>query len=314
MPADRDALAALVARQAGVVSRGQLVGVGGSTSAFTRRVAAGRWQQLFPGVAATYTGPVAWRTRAWAAVLYAGSGAALSHGSAGYLHGFTASAPRMIDVSIPEHRRVAGQAGLVIHRRSRAPASGGRPAAVARGDTVLDMADGLVAEDDVVGLVCAATRARTWPVEILEALASRGRVRHRVLPTDLLAEIADGVESPLERRYVRDVVVRHRLPRVTLQVRERVGDRWIRADAVHEGCGVRAELDGALAHPSGWTDADTWRDNAVLLARGDLTLRYRWSHVVGDACGTAAQVEAALHARGWVGTGRPCGPRCPVGS
>lgn len=171
--------------------RGQLATAGGSTDAFTRRVAAGHWQHLFPGMAAAYTGPMAWRTRAWAAVLYAGSGAALSHGSAGYLHRFTEAGPRVIDVSIPEHRRVARQAGLAVHRRSRTPASGGRPAAVARGDTVLDIADGLVAEDDVVGLVCAATRARTWPVQILETLTTRGQVRHRALLTELLAE-ADG--------------------------------------------------------------------------------------------------------------------------
>lgn len=117
---------------------------------------------------------------------------------------------------------------------------------------------------------------------------------HRALLLDLLAEAEDGVESPLERRYQRDVERRHHLPRAQPQVRERLTNGWIRADAVYLGLGVRTELDGALAHPFGRTDADTWRDNAVLIERGDITLRYRWAHVAARPCAVAAQVQAAL--------------------
>lgn len=86
--------------------------------------------------------------------------------------------------------------------------------------------------------------------------------------------------------------------------------RWVRADRVFDGLGVRVELDGQLAHPHGSTDRDVWRDNAVLVERAELTLRYRWTHVTSSPCATAAQLATALHARGWRGTLRRCGPAC----
>ncbi len=193
------------------------------------------------------------------------------------------------------------------------PAVLGRPAVVRRAPTLVDVVAQQTRTDDVVSLVCAAVRAGTRVEQIRAELASRARPRHGTLLAELLAEVADGVESPLERRYRRDVERRHALPVATLQVRQHVGGRWIRADALYLGLGVRAELDGELAHPGGRTSDDVWRDNAVSVERAELTLRYRWQHVAGDPCGTAAQLERALHARGWRGEGRPCGPSCPIG-
>lgn len=86
----------------------------------------------------------------------------------------------------------------------------------------------------------------------------------------------------------------------------------MRADCVYRGRGVRVELDGGLGHPGGRTDKDTWRDNAVGMEHLELTLRYRWAHVAGRPCDTAAQVATALRSRGWAGTPTPCGPNCPV--
>lgn len=313
MPLDVDRLARLAALQDAVVARGQVIALGGTGALFARRIATGRWQRVHPGIAVTHSGPIGWRSRAQAAVLHAGAGAALSHSAAAYLHGFVTAAPRRIEVSIPEARRVASQPGLVVHRRVRMPAVLGRPAVVRRAPTLLDLVAQQSRTDDIVGLVSAAIRAGTSAEQILAELASRARPRHGTLVAELLAEVADGVESPLEYRYHRDVERRHALPAATLQVRQHVGGRWIRADALYLGLGVRAELDGELAHPGGRTAGDVWRDNAVSVERAELTLRYRWQHVAGDPCGTAAQLERALHARGWRGGGRPCGPSCPVG-
>src|SRR5699024_4662425 len=124
------------------------------------------------------------------------------------------------------------------------------------------------------------TAARQTPGDtIREALARRARIRHRALVTDVLAAVADGVESPLEHRYHRDVGAAHGLPRAELQVRERLAGGWIRADCRYRRYRLRVEVDGRLAHPGGRTDADTWRDNAALLATEEITLRYRWRHV-----------------------------------
>ena len=300
--------------QAGAVSRRQLLEAGATTAWVSRRVASGRWQRLQPGVFVTHDGPVLWRSRVWAALLYAGPDAALSHASAASAHGFVGQPPRVVDVSIPATRVVAPQAGLRVHRRRDMPRTGGRPPAVERGATVVDLTDRLVGTDDVVGLVCAAIRARARPREILAVIGARARVRHRALLVDLLGEVASGIESPLERRYHHDVERRHRLPGATLQVRQNVAGRWIRADGVYVGLGVRVELDGELAHPGGRTDDDVWRDNAVVVARDEITLRYRWRHVAGDPCACARQVEQALRSRAGTAQGLPCGPTCPVGA
>lgn len=313
MPPNRRDIEALARARYDVITRAQLLGLGATPTWISYQVASGRWQRVLPGAYAIYTGTPTWRTRASAALAYAGVGAALSHRSAGFVHEFFPTAPRVIDVTVPVQRRVADQPGLVVHRRRRlAPAWGGLRA-TDRPHTVLDLVAQAEHDDDVVGIVCAAVRARTWPREICDVLGTLPRVRHRALLLELLAEVADGIESPLERRYHRDVERRHGLPRARLQARERLADGWIRADARYTGLGVRVELDGALAHPFGRTDADTWRDNAVLITDAEITLRYRWGHVVTRPCEVAAQVGAALATRGWAGRGRPCGPGCAVG-
>ena len=313
MPPDPRAVRSIASRQAHCVSRAQLLRLGATPTWISHRVASGRWLRLHPGIYVTHTGEPSWPTRASAALLYAGPGAALSHAAAAVRHGFSRTTPDAVDVSVPHGRKVMGQPGLVVHRRWTMPPTGGAPNAVRPAHTVLDLVADCTAIDDVVGWVCAAVRARVGPGEILAALQERGRVGHRALLADILGDVADGVESPLEHRYHHDVERRHGLPRSRLQVRERLGPHRIRADALYEGLGVRAELDGTLAHPGGRTDADTWRDNAVLVERGDLTLRYRWHHVAAMPCETALQIEAALRVRGWPGRAHPCSPGCAVG-
>lgn len=305
-----DVVARLAGPQEGAVSTAQLESAGGDRAWVARMVTSGRWQRVHRGVVVTHSGPVAWRTRAWAALIYAGAGAHLSHESAAYLHGFRPAPPRFVTVSVPGERRVRAAPGVVVHHRARRVGVGGRPPRTWRGDTVVDLLARAAGDDEAVGWVCDAVRAGTNGLEILDALGRRGRVRHGHLLRELVGVVADGVESPLERRYRRDVERRHGLPHADLQVTHRLASGWIRADVVYRGLGLRVELDGELAHPGGRTDADTWRNNAVLLEWGDLTLRYRWRHVAVTPCATAAQVAGALRAGGWTGRPRPCGPTC----
>lgn len=240
----------------------------------------------------------------------AGDGAALSGASAAYLTGMTTREPAVLDVTLPHHRRAGYAPGVRVHRRVRMPPSEGRPRRVWRADTAVELAAASRVLDDAVGWFTAAARAGTNALELAHAVERRGPCRHRALLLDLVSDVAEGVESPLERRYHHDVERRHGLPRARLQRVEVAGGQWIRADCVYEGFGLRVELDGRLGHPGGRTDADTWRDNAVLLTHGDRTLRYRWRHVAATPCATAAQVTAALRAGGWPGGLRPCGPGC----
>lgn len=310
MRLDPAAVAARTRRRRGVVLTSELKAWGADKAWIKRQVDGGRWQRLHRGVLVTHSGPVSWWARAWAAVLYSGPGTGLSHASAAIVHGWRALGDGAIEVSVPRTRRVRTTPGLVIHHRmTMPPLTAGLPAVV-RAHAVVDLVACSRSDDDVVALLCTAVRHGTWPDEILEALASRGRLRGRALLTDVLAGVTEGVESTLEHRYRRDVERAHGLPIGVLQQRQNIGGRWIRADCTYRGWNVRVELDGQLAHPFGRTDDDTWRDNDVLLERGDLTLRYRWSHVAVRPCRTAAQVARALQARGWRGQPRPCGPAC----
>ena len=304
---------AQVLRQDAVATVLQLRAWGLGRSRISHRVLGGEWQRLFPGVVVLQSGPVTWRQTARAALLYSGRQAALSHRSAAFQHGVVDDPGRVVVVSVPHSRTVTGQPGLDVRRRRQMPWAGGRLRSVAPEQAVLDVVSGLTGVDEVVGLLCDAVRRGVPPARVLEALENRSRFGNRVLVLDVLGAVAEGIESPLEHRYRRDVERAHGLPVAQAQVRERVGGRWIRADRLYRPFGVRVELDGQLAHPSGSTDADVWRDNAVRLSSGDLTLRYRWRHVTSAACATAIQVASALNGRGWTGRPRPCGPACPVG-
>lgn len=310
MGVDRLRVLAIARRHDLVLSAAELSGAGVERSWVQRQVRSGQWLRLHPGVYVVHAGPVPWRARARAALLHAGQDAALSHRSAAFLHGWS-PAPQVIDLCVPHSRRVRPGPSVRIHRRRMLTVVRGRLTVVAPGATVVDLVGAARTTDDAVAVVTAAVRAGTRPEEVLQALRDRSRVRRRRLLQELLEAAAQGVESALELRYHRDVERRHGLPRAALQQWQRLGERWVRADAIYEGTGVRVELDGRVAH-EGRVDDDVWRDNAVAVAYSELTLRYRWSHVAGSPCRTAAQVVAALRSRGWAGTPRPCSPSCPV--
>lgn len=254
---------------------------------------------------------------ALAALRYAGNGAALSHDTAGAWWFDKPGARRLrdgdsIEVSIPVQRTVLLQPGLVVHRRRSMPELWtGTLTATTAAETAVDLVARAKKEDDVVGILTRASRD-VKSKEIRTAAGRRNILRHRQLLMDVLAEVAEGIESPLEFRYHRDVEVRHGLPRAELQLREKLSGSWIRADCRYRRYRVRIELDGQLAHPGGRTDADTCRDNAALLATAEITLRYRWRHVAANPCGTAAQVAEALRRGGWSGQPTRCGPQCTV--
>jgi hypothetical protein len=106
----------LIARQAGVITRGQAIGAGLSAAAVDRRLRLRRWQPVHPGVYLAAGHHLDDEARARAAVLWAGPGAALSGLAAAWWHGWVDEAPARIAVSLPEPAR--RRAGVVTrHRR-----------------------------------------------------------------------------------------------------------------------------------------------------------------------------------------------------
>jgi hypothetical protein len=82
-------------------------------------------------------------------------------------------------------------------------------------------------------------------------------------------------------------------------------------DVRYEPFSTVVELDGREAHPVEESFRDLRRDNTGTVA-GDRMLRYGWRDVAGRACEVAMQVGDVLHAQGWTGRLRQCGPACPV--
>ena len=310
-----DDLAPLLRHQAGAVTRAQVRASGRSSKWLECRVRSGRWVRVHPGVYVAHRGPRGWRTRVWAAVLYAGPGAALAGRAAAYELGMTRRVPEVIDVVVPAPRQVRSLPSVRVRMRDGLDRAVARvsPPRTRAPETVLDLLPACRDADEVVALLCDGVRAGVHPQSVRELLLPRPRWRWRGLALQALQQCEAGVESPLELRFHRDVVRRHGLPRFEAQVREQLSGWWIRADARCRAAPVRAELDGRLAHPGGRTATDTWRDNEVVIGTTEITLRYRWEHVAGDPCRTAAQVVRALRSRGWTGRARPCGAGCAVG-
>ena len=120
----------------------------------------------------------------------------------------------------------------------------------------------------------------------------------------LLTDVADGVESPLELRYLREVERPHGLPRGKRQHRARGTAR----DVYYSEFATVVELDGRIGHEGAGVLRDMRRDNRSALF-GEATLRYGWADVTERPCLVAAEVAAVLSRRGWTDVPRLCS-RC----
>jgi hypothetical protein len=312
-----DSLSELVNLQRGVLSRQQALGAGVSAHLIKTRVRGGRWRQIQLGVYATFTGQCGREALMWAAVLRAGAGAALSHHSAAELDRLTSAPVPLIHVTVPASRRVVAGPGLIVHMsrhilRARHPSR--LPPRTRIEETVLDLAGtARTAGDAFEWLFRACSGRHTTPERVLATMEARKKLRWRAELTGALGDVAQGVHSGLEYRYLRDVERPHGLPAAIRQARVVRGQRVQYRDVLYEEYGVVVEIDGAAAHPPESRWLDTHRDNASAAA-GMITLRYSWADVMTRPCAIAAEVGAVLLWRGWPGALRPCGPACHTGA
>jgi hypothetical protein len=280
------------------------------------RVSSGRWQQLYPGVYATYSGGPGRSAQLWAAVLSAGSGAMLSHETAAELQGLADKPAAVIHLTLPVQRRVKTADGIRLHRSKRAVQAvlgPGSPPRTRVEETVLDLTQAAATFDDLCGWVNRAfARDLTDEERLHAAMRQRTKLRWRADLYELIAAAASGDHSVLEFRYDRDVEQAHGLPEPVRQAPFTGPEgRRGRRDRLYQEYAVIVELDGRLAHQAEdlWRDKD--RDNAAALD-GYQSLRYGWAHVRWHPCATALQVARVLRVRGWNGWPRPCSPGCPV--
>jgi hypothetical protein len=279
--------------QHGVISRRQALDCGMTPAAIDHRVRSQRWRRVLPGVYLTFTGPVPATCHAWAAVFYAGTGAVLGPRETMAVAGLMPWPVGRWSVLVPASRRVSDQDWLRVRTAKRLDSWRQAASAPLR----LEVAVLLFAEqsDDpqgVVNIVLAATAdRRTTPTRLAAELGRWPRARWRVLLGELLEDVVDGVQSPLERRWRRDVELRHRVPHGHRQAMLNTPAGAIYRDVTYDAFQVVVELDGQLAHPAGRRFRDRGRDN-LAARRGETALRYGWHEVAADPCGCAAELVA----------------------
>src|ERR1700733_12763579 len=136
--------------QGGVITRRQAVQAGVSVDKIAWLLKRGDWRQVHRGVYVTFTGPVNRTALLWAAVLYAGRGAYLSHETAAEINGLSDDESPVISVTIPASRRISAPAGVIIHHSSRKAMTWrppGIPPYTVVEETVIDLAQAAAAED-----------------------------------------------------------------------------------------------------------------------------------------------------------------------
>ena len=315
-----DSFSELVARQAGVVSRAQALHAGLQPHDVRRLVRRRELTPLLPGVFVDHTGRPSWLQRAWAAVLHCaprdvadGPGVALAGVSAlraadGPGRGADAGP---IVVAVPRDRRVVAPDGVRVLRTFDL---GGRvhwnlgPPRMHYDEAVLDVALEERTELEAVAVLARAVQTRRTTASRMQAsLAARARAPRRDFMAAVLADVAAGTCSVLEREYVRRVERPHGLPVGRRQVRAGTVSGVVYRDNVYGDMVV--ELDGRLFHDTAaQRDRDAERDlDAAVSGLG--TVRLTWGQVVDRPCPTAAKLSALLEWSGLPG-GRPCGPLC----
>lgn len=317
------AMRTTIKAQAGIVSRPQLLRDGTNRMTIVSKLKSGQWRQVHHGVYMTFAGELTRKAELWAAVLYAGQGAILSHETAAEILGITDRRAASIDVAVPAPRRVRPPYGVTIHTSyvayHRWRPFPGYPPHTFFDETVIDLVDAAEHLDDAIGWVTRAFGKRvTQAPFLMAAMSARKRLRWRPEITEFLEASAGATESVLEYRYDRDVVAAHGLPAADKQVTfTKTNGRKGRRDRAYAEYRLLVELDGKQYHAEDRRSDDQHRDNDAA-ATGNATLRYGWHDVTLGACESAAQLYMALRQRGYRGTISRCSPGCravsqPVG-
>ena len=289
-------MAALAARQHGVVSVEQLRTLGLDKHWVRRRAAHGVLHPVHRGVYSVGVPRLAWLGGYMAAVLACGPGALLSHRSAADLWGLRPNT-RWIEVTV--RRGSHGVRGITVHTtrglapQDRAIVQGIPVTSVAR--TLLDLAAVLVPND----LLVAIDRAERLRILDLAAvnellLRARGRRGARALRRAIAAYRPSTQKSELERRF-RELIERTAdIPHPSFNALTQAETGAHEVDALWQQHRLAVQLDGFAFHH---TRRDKERDAATdadLELAGYQVLRLTWDDVTINAERTLRRLRRRL--------------------
>jgi len=290
-------IAALAARQHGIVAHRQLLELGLGHQAIRYRAAIGRLHVIHGEVYAVGHPAVSPRGRLMAAVLACGPGALLSHQSAAWLWELAPPPGSDIDVTAP--RALRGRPGIVVHRvrrldpRNSALRDGIPATTVSR--TLLDLAE--VCHQSALRRACErAERLRLFDLRELEELCRRSRGRRGLRPLrELLAsltEAAPPTRSELERTFLGHCRAAG-LPAPAVNVRV----AGLEVDCLWLGQRLVVELDGYAFHGDRAAfERDRIRDATLQLA-GFRVLRVTYRRLGCEPEAVMGSVRALLAGR-----------------
>ncbi len=296
-----DPVAAWFAAHHGVISRDEARRLGLGPADIDRRVRAGVWERIFPGVYRLVGAPVGVLGAMRAAVLLGGLGAAVSHGSAAWLWGLLDTAPDIPTVTVSRNRTV--RAAGVRAVRSRSPVTPVVRRAIpctAAARTIVDCA-AEVSAAELDDLVDRAVARRVLRIDALADVVGRPEVRHHpgrlALARRLKERGVTGSPAPsvLESRMAR-LFARHGLPAPLAEVVWGPNRRY-RLDFAYPNLKLAIEVDGWSAHLAPEKlRSDNRRCNALIRA-GWTVLRYTWWEVSFDPERVAREIAGAYRDR-----------------
>lgn len=289
MPVD-PIIAALAARQHGVVARAQLLAAGMSPKAVRHRVETRRLTPLHRGV--YRLGETETRlTRLMAAVLAAGPTGALSHHAAAELHGFGPQRPGPIDVTVTQgHARQ--KPGLRVHRArhiDRVNIQGIPTTTPAR--TLLDLAT-VLPERDLHRAIEEAQIQRKLDHSSLAEAVDRAAGHHgaRALRAAATATHEPALTRSEAERILMDVIRRADLP--IPRTNQRIGRYEV--DAVWHEQRLVVEVDGYAFHSTRHAFERDRRKQADLTAAGYRVNRITWRQLSEEREAVVARLATAL--------------------
>lgn len=291
-------------QQAGVALRRQLLESGWTRYQIEANVDARRWQACGSMVLVLHNGPLTYEQQLWAAVLNAGTHAALCGRTAAATAGLAGWAPPVVEIVVPRGEKVPSmpQVPLRVHESRRFDPGNDThpsrlPAQTRPARSVVDAAAWTRRARSACGLLAAAVQqGLVLPAHLIEELEHAGGVRHHRLLNAVVYDIAGGAQALSEIDFGR-LCVRYGLPRPERQVlrHDRDGRRRY-LDAVlrgRDGREVVVEIDGALHLLAERYWDDMHRDNELVLA-GKRRLRIPTVALHVDPGRAMRQVAAAL--------------------
>jgi hypothetical protein len=297
---DRKAMADLLTRQSGVITRSQTRDCAMSDQALRHRIRpGGPWQVLLPGVYLTTTGSPATPHRLMAAQLYAGGDSVITGPAALALHHIRAPQTPIVDVLIPHERRRRSLGFVRVHRTARMPSVvlwADEVSYVPLARAVADTARGLRDLGEVRAVVADGVQRQRLHVSQLADELARGPVQGSACFRLALEEVGEGVRSAAEGD-LRALIKRERLPDPMYNPSLYAGGSFIaRPDAWWAEAGVAGEVDSREWHLSPRDWERTLARDARMSAHGIVVLRISPRRLRTEPRQVAAEIKSALAA------------------